>query len=310
MRPDRTPSGCTPCDQSSFGPLPRGAREFTARAAPTCLSSSLYYLLLAVLLLFTSACRDTPKDRVADHSKPVADIEGDYRAKLKQLSQSHLMKIWQVGALRAPAEEVFGEITAIAVDEQGRLFALDSHYNEVRVFDANGNFISEAGGPGRGPGELSAPESLVLGRDDRLYVSDRRLLRISVFRFTDSALTYVDSFRLELVPESMCLLDNRLYIQSGWAHGSAGIIHSVSLAGRSLESFGKPHESENLIIQETLSSGRIGCFEKAEAVIMLPKYTPRIRAWSPDGRLLWVDTLPNYRQVTGTTIEQGGASFE
>lgn len=65
-----------------------------------------------------------------------------------------------------PGPELFGQLAALAVDDEGRILVLDQQASEVRVFDADGTHEATLGGPGEGPGELLRPFGLAVHPTD------------------------------------------------------------------------------------------------------------------------------------------------
>ena len=59
-----------------------------------------------------------------------------------------------IGELEGPEEYLFGNVYAIAVDDNRHVYVLDSQAENVRVFDADGIHLRTLGGRGEGPGEL------------------------------------------------------------------------------------------------------------------------------------------------------------
>ena len=53
--------------------------------------------------------------------------------------------------------------------------------SRVVKFDRNGNFIKSWGTYGSGPGEFMLPHSVVIDKNDRVYVGDRENARIQIF---------------------------------------------------------------------------------------------------------------------------------
>jgi DNA-binding beta-propeller fold protein YncE len=62
-----------------------------------------------------------------------------------------------------------------------KLFVTDSKRHQVVVFDVSGNFISEFGGRGTGPGEFNFPTHINVDAAGRVYVTDSLNCRIQVF---------------------------------------------------------------------------------------------------------------------------------
>lgn len=96
-------------------------------------------------------------------------------------------EVLRIGAEEGEAEYQFGEIGSIAVDGAGHIHVGDRLSREVRVYDAEGNFLRRIGRPGAGPGELgSGGTSVHLGPGDTLIIPDPGQHRINYFT-TDGA---------------------------------------------------------------------------------------------------------------------------
>lgn len=81
------------------------------------------------------------------------------------------------------------DITSIEVDSQGFIFALESAYGKIFVYDKNGNTLSVfGGGTGTGSqmGSFVSVCALALGNDgERIYVADKRTNYVTVFEATE-----------------------------------------------------------------------------------------------------------------------------
>jgi DNA-binding beta-propeller fold protein YncE len=73
-------------------------------------------------------------------------------------------------------------IKGIAADSQNRLWVTDAHRDRISLFDPDGTFIAEFGGPGGGAGEFSFPAGIAIHEDGRLLVADSLNRRIQVLR--------------------------------------------------------------------------------------------------------------------------------
>jgi DNA-binding beta-propeller fold protein YncE len=69
----------------------------------------------------------------------------------------------------------------VAVDSSGRLYVSDTGNKRIKVFDEEGNYLTQFGGAGYLPGFLDEPVGLALDNFDRLYVADTWNQRIQVF---------------------------------------------------------------------------------------------------------------------------------
>jgi hypothetical protein len=65
-------------------------------------------------------------------------------------------EVLSIGALDAPAEEVFGQIAEVVVDSIGNIYVLDDLNHVLRVFGPEGRLITAIGRQGNGPGEFDA----------------------------------------------------------------------------------------------------------------------------------------------------------
>lgn len=78
------------------------------------------------------------------------------------------------------AYQLFRVRDAIRLDD-GRIAVANSGSGEVRVFDSNGEHLSNWGGDGEGPGEFRNPWRVAQWPGDSVGVWDRRLRRVTVF---------------------------------------------------------------------------------------------------------------------------------
>jgi hypothetical protein len=91
---------------------------------------------------------------------------------------------WEVAPGVHPSADSLGDVSGIAVDGSGNVYASDFLAITIWVFDRDGRLRFRLGRKGGGPGELEAPTGPAVGPDGRLYVRD--VYRVSVFGF-DSA---------------------------------------------------------------------------------------------------------------------------
>lgn len=75
-------------------------------------------------------------------------------------------------------EEMFQDITAIAVDKEQNIYALDGKAANVKVFDKTGSFLKSIGRRGEGPGEFGRPENILISPHQEIVIEDtgRRLI--------------------------------------------------------------------------------------------------------------------------------------
>jgi len=97
-----------------------------------------------------------------------------------------LSKTWT-----AEKEPLIGDISGIAVNENGSVFVADDENYTILKYDSTGAFVTQAGRRGAGPGEFSRVSDIAVF-DDTVYVADRKNRRVSLFT-TD--LEYVRQIR-------------------------------------------------------------------------------------------------------------------
>ncbi|HUE76662.1 MAG TPA: 6-bladed beta-propeller [Longimicrobiales bacterium] len=88
----------------------------------------------------------------------------------------------RIGTAAGEPEYQFGLIVGIDVGEDGRIYVMDQQASEVRIFDADGRFVSSIGKPGAGPGELGpAAGPVFVGPGDTISVPDASQQRLTRF---------------------------------------------------------------------------------------------------------------------------------
>ncbi len=95
-----------------------------------------------------------------------------------------------IGADDSRPETLFGYVADVEVDAEGRVYVLDQHAQEVRVFGADGGSLGVIGRAGDGPGELSAFAASLILTGDTLAVGDWGRSRLHRFLLDGS---FVDS---------------------------------------------------------------------------------------------------------------------
>ena len=86
-----------------------------------------------------------------------------------------------IGELKGRDEFLFGQIGSLAVDGDRNVYVFDTQALQVRVFDADGRYITTLGREGEGPGEFSRAETIAVLPDGRLLVRDPGNMRVQVF---------------------------------------------------------------------------------------------------------------------------------
>ncbi len=179
----------------------------------------------------------------------------------------------------AEANWLFNEPTDVAFDKAGNIYVSDGYGNSrVMKFDRTGQFLKQWGSYGDKPGQFDLPHTILIDKDERVYVGDRENKRIQIF---DADGKFLKQWTGVGYPYGLCFGPNgHIWMADG------GYDRIVEL-----------DENGNII-------GAIG----------EPGHAPGQFAWAhflafdPDGRLFVADVLNWRAQVFAPTNEQPGVS--
>jgi hypothetical protein len=166
-----------------------------SRATFVCLA-----LGLAVLTASVGGCRDGRSARLGAWEGQIDSLPGG-TVMVQNLGHGlwadgagwQLTEELRLGSLDADGPENFGRVTSVAVDDRGRMWVLEGHAGELRVFDAAGAHVRTIGRMGEGPGEFRQPVRVDVGPAGDMWVMDPRNTRLSVF---DSAGEYLSGIQV------------------------------------------------------------------------------------------------------------------
>jgi hypothetical protein len=125
--------------------------------------------VIASLVLL--ACADSGTPGVTRETMPNGRVLVTYAAGLGT-HEDTIQTDLRIGQLDGPAEEMFGDIRGVEMDDQGRVYILDFQASEIRTFSPEGSYIATIARKGEGPGELSAANGLAFDAHGRLWVND------------------------------------------------------------------------------------------------------------------------------------------
>lgn len=221
----------------------------------------------------------------------------------------------KVGLLDGDDAYVFGKIRDVVALQSGGFAVLDGFSYELRWFDDRGRWVATTGRKGRGPGEFEEPDVAEVDETGRVWVLDRRNMRLSAFRPAGEQLEFVAEVKLSgpvHYPKDLCWMHEGLILH---AVASDGVFHVVDELGVR-RSFGRALETEiapelrlyEVQLQERFNWGRMACVE-GFGVVLLHDEQPILRAVSPTGEELWRRTLKDYRQLALEPTERGGLRY-
>jgi hypothetical protein len=95
-----------------------------------------------------------------------------------------------------PVDGLFRQVTDMAWDSNNNVYITDGYINSrVAEFDRDGNWVKSWGEPGTGPGQFRTLHSIVVDRDNHIYIADRGNARIQVF---DTSGKLLNTLRIEV----------------------------------------------------------------------------------------------------------------
>jgi sugar lactone lactonase YvrE len=85
----------------------------------------------------------------------------------------------------------FGAPSNVALDKDENVYVTDTMNNRVEIFDADGNYLSQFGKHGDGPGYLARPKGIAIDCDGHIWIADSFQDRVQVFNRDGQLLTYL-----------------------------------------------------------------------------------------------------------------------
>ena len=151
---------------------------------------------------------------------------------------ARLVEEASIGVESGVDEYMFGAVFGIAATED-KIFVSDWQAPALRVYDHQGTYLYDIGGPGQGPGEFQEPTSVAIASDGRVFLRDARARRIWIYTEPGE---YVGAYEMtggtrgpaamvlsnDDVPYSLVIVKmlpddpNRVWVTGMQAHGEDG----------------------------------------------------------------------------------------
>jgi sugar lactone lactonase YvrE len=77
----------------------------------------------------------------------------------------------------------FAQPKGLAVDTEDHLYVIDSQFEAVQMFDAEGKLLMDFGEEGRSPGQFWLPTGVFIDPNNRIWIADSYNQRIQVFDY-------------------------------------------------------------------------------------------------------------------------------
>ncbi|MFP8489669.1 6-bladed beta-propeller [Gracilimonas sp. Q87] len=142
--------------------------------------SLVFVLILFSVLFLFAACGNSKKADTADFQ----DARTFDLSEIKEAELS-LNKSFSIGSYGT-----VNDIGAVAADDQGFVFVVNSYNKKIEVFDRTGDHIESLGGLGSDPGDYRNPVFMKV-QGDHLFTFDNSLHRVYKYKLSDRELRSV-----------------------------------------------------------------------------------------------------------------------
>ncbi|MBM3264803.1 MAG: NHL repeat-containing protein [candidate division Zixibacteria bacterium] len=141
-------------------------------------------------------------------------------------------------------ERSFTSIYGITTDRDGNIFIADTDNARILKFDPNGVFVRSIGSPGVGPMNFQVPVDMAVDAQNRLYVLDNQLNRVTVFN--PDLQTIADIWDTPVIRPRRIRIDDEGNVLV-FAITQHNLIYKFKPNGQVLDEFYDPKESIRII---------------------------------------------------------------
>lgn len=163
------------------------------------------------LILLWASCSEQQSTDLPDHLQDLENLTV-YSSDVIPEYQIHLEREQTFG----DTDEVyFGRLTDVVVDKSGRTYIADGDELNIKVFEADGRFVTQLGREGRGPGEFVNIWYLQI-KANRLFAYDGTQRRSVVFSLDSLSYSYTVNFGDDMddVDELLSAFPARYYVRN------------------------------------------------------------------------------------------------
>lgn len=250
--------------------------------------------------------RSTCLSRLERHALTLLCVVGSIAS--TPLVEPVMAQLWEpadlqmtIGRLDGDAPEVFGLLRTIEVDAAGNVYVLEEQTSDIHVFDRDGGHITSYRRRGQGPRELLGIRGSDLDSEGVLHVADVANGRISTFELDGDSLAFRAVTTLRFPPTDVCVLGGRRYVLRQPAGPAEPTISEIDGDGQVIRGFASPEEPRGAEQRRELGQtphmlnyGYIACDEATQTIVKFNWMVPVVRAFDPEGGVLWETTLEDY----------------
>ncbi len=162
------------------------------RRVPRVLAPATAVTLLPLLVGCVESRPDEWRGSIDTLQNGVVLVHNPSTGAWDSASAWRLVEDLRIGAVEGTGPDVLGNVIALEVDAEGRIFVLESQAKEIRVFGRDGVFVRSFGREGAGPGEFKSGFGMAWDPEGRLWVADAGNARYAAF---DTAGQYITQRR-------------------------------------------------------------------------------------------------------------------
>jgi hypothetical protein len=187
--------------------------------------------------------------------------------------------------------------TAMAFDEEGFIYVLDSGNHRIQKFDADGTYVATIGNKGQGPGEFQFPQSIDVDSSGMLYVSESMNRRIQILSPEGE-----EQKTIKMIEDSVGLV--RAYGSDQMLMGGTGLfsfgmgmmneeekalpkfLRVLNMEGEIQKDFGRQYDFKDFLMNRMGNQFHF-ILDESDNIYVAFDYQNRIEKYAPDGTLLW-----------------------
>jgi hypothetical protein len=190
---------------------------------------------------------------------------------------------WFLGSLDGDDLETFGQVYS-AASSGDRLYVADRVTQSLKVYTHAGDAVAEPLTFGDGPREMRGVLAAAPISEQTIAVADPTQLRF--FDVVADSLMARNTVPIGAAAQGACALAGRAYVRT-WRRRTNQIVARFGEEPGDTLFFGDGAQFTDENTRNQLSRGHIACSETASIVAVAFDSEPFIRAYSPDGELVW-----------------------
>lgn len=262
------------------------------------LGTLLLFLSLS-LALFSGAQKIETKDGVRI-------IHNEKKGKWGNNPEVSLQLVQKIGGLEVEDENLLlNSPRDVVTDSNGNIYILDSSGNNIKKLNPEGEFITNIGQAGQGPGDFNFPYSLDRDESGNLYVLDSQNRRVQILSPEGEMEKFVrlNKFRMNdirVLSNGQFALGGSLDARWGWAPESGKkeelpkLIDLMDEEGKINRSLGEMKDYNNRLVN-WFANQIVFEVDQDDCYFIAFVYQNRIEKYDPEGKIKWrADRVLNY----------------